>query len=94
MRRLVLTPKFKRAYRKFAARDTKLQKRIENTLRQMEVDVFAPPLATHSLKGQLSGLRACSCGYNCRIIFSVETDPNTQDEILLLLDIGSHDEVY
>jgi hypothetical protein len=32
MRELVLTPKFKRAFRKFVKRDVRLQKRIEDTL--------------------------------------------------------------
>jgi hypothetical protein len=33
MRELVLTPKFKRAFRKFTKRSAKLQQQIENTLR-------------------------------------------------------------
>lgn len=41
MRSLVLTPKFKRAFRKFVKRNTDLQERIEDTLQQMEADVFA-----------------------------------------------------
>lgn len=32
MRELVLTPKFKRAFRKFVQRNAKLQKQIEDTL--------------------------------------------------------------
>ena len=47
MRQLVLTPKFKRAFRKFVLRDPKLQKRIEATLQQMQEDVFVPQLGTH-----------------------------------------------
>ncbi len=70
-RELVLTPKFKRAFRKFVRRDAKLQKRIEHTLTQMQEDVFAASLGTHKLSGTLEGLRACSCGYDCRIVFSI-----------------------
>jgi len=47
-----------------------LQKRIEDTLMQMEEDVFAASLSTDKLSGTLEGLRACSCGYDCRIVFS------------------------
>ncbi len=94
MRQLVLTLKFKRTYRKFVSRDFKLKKRIEDTLRQMEQDVFAPSLSTHSLKGELLGLKACSCGYDCRILFSIEVDSETQNEVIVLLDIGTHDDVY
>ncbi len=35
MRELVLTPKFQRAYRKFAKRNPELQQRIEGTLLKM-----------------------------------------------------------
>jgi mRNA-degrading endonuclease YafQ of YafQ-DinJ toxin-antitoxin module len=94
MRKLVLTPKFKRAFRKFSLRDPKLQKRIEATLQQMQGDIFAPQLATHSIRGELLGLKACSCGYDCRIIFALETDEDSKEEVILLLDIGTHDEVY
>ncbi len=94
MRQLILTSKFKRSYRKFVARNTKRQKRIEATLQQMEADVFTSQLGTHSLKGELSGLQACSCGYDCRIVFSIEIDPESQNEMIVLLDIGTHDEVY
>ncbi|MEH2051157.1 MAG: hypothetical protein V7K70_15730 [Nostoc sp.] len=45
MRLLVLTPKFKRAFRRFVKRNTELQQRIEDTLQQMEADVFAPALS-------------------------------------------------
>lgn len=93
MRQLVISPKFRRAYRKFARRDHMLQQRIDDVLRQMQVDVFAPGLGTHKLSGALFGLWACSCGYDCRVIFSIERDENDDREVILLLDIGAHDEV-
>lgn len=94
MRQLVLTPKFKRAYRKFARRDQALQNRIDDVLHRMEQDVFDFSLGTHKLSGQLSGLWACSCGYDCRIVFAFETDTVSNQEVIVLLDIGTHDEVY
>jgi mRNA interferase YafQ len=94
MRQLVLTAKFRRSFRKFVKRDSKLQNRIETTLIQMQQDVFAVTLSTHKLTGKLQSLYACSCGYDCRIIFSLEKDPLTEDDVILLLDVGSHDEVY
>ncbi len=94
MRKLILTSRFKRSLRKFIKRDKSLQRQIEETLRQMEADLFAPNLSTHRLKGEFDGLRACSCGYDCRIIFSIEKETETGQEVLVLLNIGSHDEVY
>jgi mRNA interferase YafQ len=94
MRQLVLTEKFKRSFRKFVKRDSKLQNRIAAALIQMQQDVFAGSLSTHKLTGKLQGLYACSCGYDCRIIFSLEKDLSTEDDVILLLDVGTHEEVY
>lgn len=94
MRELVLTPKFRRAFRKFVRNDSTLQVKIEQTLVKMQEDVFSPSLGTHKLSGNLHGLRACSCGYDCRIVFIIESDLQTQSEVIILLDIGTHDEVY
>lgn len=93
-RPLVQTPRFKRAYRKFVQRDKRLQVRIEAALLSLQADAFASSLGAHKLSGNLHGLWACSCGYDCRILFSIETDRQTGTEVILLLDIGTHDEVY
>jgi mRNA-degrading endonuclease YafQ of YafQ-DinJ toxin-antitoxin module len=94
MRALVLTTKFKRAYKKFVGRDSKRQKAIDDALLAMSSDLFAPSLGTHKLSGILYGLWACSCGYDCRIVFALEQDPNTGSEVIVLLELGTHDDVY
>ena len=94
MRELVTTPKFERSLRKFTKRNLELQRKVQKTLEQMEEDVFAANLATHKLGGSLEGINACSCGYDCRILFSIEQDPETELEVILLLDVGNHDDVY
>ncbi len=94
MYKLVISSKFKRSLRKFARRHVNLQGKIEKTLLAMENDVFAANLGTHKLTGKLSGLLSCSCGYDCRIIFSLKTDEATGETVILLLDIGTHEDVY
>jgi addiction module RelE/StbE family toxin len=94
MRELVLTPKFKRSFRKFVRRNPRLQRKIEETLEKMQSDVFSIQLDTHKLEGELRGLLACSCGYDCRIVFSVERDQKTGKEVVILISIGTHNEVY
>ena len=94
MRSLVLTPKFKRSFNKFVKRNAKLQRQIEETLDKMEADLFEASLGTYKLCGELAGLQSCSCGYDCRIVFSVQQDKITKTEVIVLLDIGTHDEVY
>lgn len=94
MRDLVLTSKFRRAFRKFVKRNRRLQEAIEKALEAMQQEVFDPRLGTHKLSGELYGLWACSCGYDCRIVFALEQDKESGDEFIVLLDIGTHDEVY
>jgi mRNA interferase YafQ len=81
MRPLVLTPKFKRAFR---------QQRIEETLQQMEADVFTPNLGTHKLGGKFSGLQACSCGYDCREARSICLCYSFEENFLGKESIGSY----
>lgn len=92
MRALVFSPKFERAYRKFVKRDKALRRRIDDTLRLMKEDIFTSSLRTHKLSGELRGLFACSCGYDCRIVFLLEKEAD--QELVVLVDIGTHDEVY
>ena len=94
MRRLVTTAKFDRAYRKFTRNNPQLKMRIEETLRAMSIDAYDPHLGTHKLSGHLEGLKACSCGYDCRIVFAIEIDAFTNQEVIILINIGTHDTVY
>ncbi len=94
MRKLVLTTRFKRAFRKYVARNRLLQQRIEEILESLQEEVFGMSLGTHKLSGALAGYWACSCGYDCRIVFSIEIEPASGAEVVVLLDIGTHDEVY
>ena len=93
-RTIVISSKFKRAFRKFARRNTQLQARIEKAIDDLSDDIFNPSLGTHKLEGKLSGLLSCSCGYDCRIIFAIEENENTDEILIVLLDVGTHDEVY
>lgn len=70
------------------------QKRVLQTLDELAHDPFHPALKTHKLSGQLKGLWACSVEYDCRIVFTFELDPDTGDDMIVLIDLGTHDEVY
>jgi addiction module RelE/StbE family toxin len=65
---------------------------ISPTLSILQDDAFDPRLGTHKLKGDLAGFWACSAGYDLRIVFEI-VDQKDQ-EIILLVSIGTHDEVY
>jgi mRNA interferase YafQ len=91
-RKVILSKSFEKAFKKFVKGNTVLHDTIEKTIRLMETDVFSPNLKAHKLSGKLFGLIACSCGYDCRIIFTIEKQSG--HEVILLIDIGTHSEVY
>ena len=71
-----------------------LQKKIDQAILLLEQNINATALQTHKLTGKLIGLLACSCGYDCRIVFAIETEETTGLEFIVLIDIGGHEEVY
>ena len=94
MRTLIWGQTFIKAYKRAAKKHPNLIRDIEKTLRLLTNDPFNPQLETHKLKGKLSGSWACSAGYDLRIVFSfVENEKQNEDDILLI-EIGTHDEVY
>ncbi len=60
----------------------------------LQKDPFQLKLKTHKLKGILEGTWACSIDYDLRIIFNFVKNKETNETEILLIDIGSHDEVY
>jgi addiction module RelE/StbE family toxin len=87
---LVWTAHFTRAAKKFSKRHPELRKKLAGTLRDLEKDPFQPHLDYHHLGGKQAGIQAVSITESYRITMTVII---TKKEIILL-DIGSHDEVY
>ena len=57
-------------------------------------DPFTPSLKSHKLPGKLDGLWSCSVAYDCRVICAFSKDTTTEEDLIVLIDIGTHDEVY
>ncbi len=51
-------------------------------------------LRTHKLIGDLSDIWSCSVDYSYRLLFEFAKNPKSDLDSILLLNIGSHDEVY
>nr|WP_267871580.1 type II toxin-antitoxin system mRNA interferase toxin, RelE/StbE family [Nostoc sp. CHAB 5715] len=85
---------FKRAFKRLVRRQPELEERIEERLALLTADPFDPLLQTHKLKGKLSGAWACSVDHDCRIVFNFLQNIESGEEEILLIDIGTHDEVY
>ena len=71
-----------------------MEDRLADRLKLLSADPFHPSLKTHKLKGKLSGVWSCTVEYDCRIVFNFQTNSDTDEEEMLLIDVGSHDEVY
>jgi addiction module RelE/StbE family toxin len=81
---------FLRQARKFFKKHPDLRPRFAATITALQQDPFQPGLALHPLSGKLAGCHAISLTYSYRITLTLLI---TEQE-LILLDIGSHDEVY
>ena len=94
MRTLIWGTTFVRALKRTSRKNPALKQDIEETLRLLQENPFASQLATHKLRGKLAGSWACSVGYDLRIIFDFVKRTNQPEDDILLLEIGTHDEVY
>ena len=94
MKKLAWGSSFRRAFKRRVRKNPALEEKILEALAQLAQDPAAPGLKSHKLHGQLEGLWACWVEYDCRIIFTFELDPESTEEMIVLIDVGTHDEVY
>jgi len=91
-RALLRSPAFARDLRNWLKTHHDSAEAIEATLDQLSADATHPSLRSHKLRGPLAGCWACSAGYDLRIVFEYTKDQG--GEAVLLLALGTHDEVY
>ena len=94
MRILLFDSSFRRAARKTCKNRPQLRSKMEEVLALLEIDPFTPSLKTHKLNGDLEDCWSCTVEYNCRIIFRFQKLEDEVEAAIVLIDIGSHDEVY
>lgn len=94
MKNLVWSSAFIRAFKRLVRQNPQLRSAIEETLQQLAEDPFNHSLRSHKLKGDLADRWSCSIDYSNRILFKFVTNPDSNEEEILLLTLGSHDDVY
>ena len=87
---VLISAQFLRHSRKFFRKHPELKPAFAKLVEALRFDPFQPSLRLHSLKGSLQGMHAISLTYSYRVTLTLKI---TEKEIILL-DIGSHDEVY
>jgi mRNA-degrading endonuclease YafQ of YafQ-DinJ toxin-antitoxin module len=91
-RPLLRSATFVKAARRLVRKKPWLAPALQDTLPLLSHDAFNPLLHTHKLKGKLAGTWACSAGFDLRIVF--EFVAYQDGEAILLLTVGTHEEVY
>jgi addiction module RelE/StbE family toxin len=87
----IITPlQFLRQARKFFKKHPDLKARFGRVLSDLQSDPFQTHLELHPLSGKLEGCYAVSLTHNFRITLTLMTSAKE----IILLDVGSHDEVY
>ncbi|WP_414576314.1 type II toxin-antitoxin system YafQ family toxin [Anabaena sp. CCY 9402-a] len=94
MRTLVWSAGFVRKFKRLIKKNPQLRSPIEKVLQLLTEDPFDSSLHTHKLKGDLDGVWSCSIDYDNRILFEFVPSPDSGEEDILLLTLGSHDDVY
>ena len=89
MKKINLSTKLKGKLKRWVLKHPeKVYKLIEKLL-LFQSDTNHPSLRTHKLSGELDGSYAFSIEEDCRILFEIYDAAN-----IVLLDIGTNDEVY
>ena len=87
----IVTPeRFLRQARKLFREHPDLKSRFARLITDLQNDPFAPHLKLHPLQGRLAGCHAIRLTYSYRITLTIAIS----EKEIVLLDIGSHDEVY
>ncbi len=89
MIKLVWDEKFIKISRKWKKKHPELIEKFENKLSLFVDTPFHQSLKTHLLSGNLKEYWALSITYEQRLVFQF-----LADDKVLLIDIGTHDEVY
>ena len=87
---LTAPEQFLRQARKFFSKHPDLKPRFAKLLTDLQTDPFQPSLGLHPLSGKLAGCHAVRLTYSYRVTLTLLIAENE----IILLDIGSHDELY
>ena len=88
--KILQSDKYLKKAAKFFKKHPNLLNKYTKTIKQMEKDPFYPSLRLHKIKGDLSEYYSVSIDMSYRIVI----DLIITDKEIILLDIGSHDEIY
>ncbi|WP_457750004.1 type II toxin-antitoxin system RelE/ParE family toxin [Sulfurimonas sp.] len=90
MYEITFSKKYEKIAKKFLKKHQNLKEKYTKTILFLQKNPFHPSLRLHKLQGSLSEYHSVSIDMDYRILI----DFIIIDEQIVLIDIGSHDEVY
>lgn len=90
MAEIIYTESHIKRAKKFIKKHPALLSQYEKTLKLLEINPNHPSLRLHKLDGKLSELYSASINISYRICI----DFLIEDDKIIPIDVGSHDEVY
>lgn len=88
--KLLISDEYKKKLKKFFKKHPNMLDRYSKCLFILEQDPYHPSLRIHKLKGRLAEFYSISINMEYRIII----DFIIRDGEIILIDIGTHDDVY
>lgn len=85
--KIVLHREFKKSFKRLPDR---LRIKTLDVIQLFAANPHEPTLKNHALSGRMQGLRSLSVTGDCRIIF----EARESYILVILLDIGTHEQVY
>lgn len=88
MLRIETTPRFERRLTAFLKSHPDLRERTQTLIDRIAANPFDPRNKTHKLSGKLKEFWGADITWSYRVVFLLN------DECIMLVNVGSHDEVY
>lgn len=90
MPKLIFTESYERRAAKFLNKHPELKDQYSKTLKLLALNPSHPSLRLHRLKGALKKLQSVSINISYRVVL----DFIVKKDLIIPVDIGTHDEVY
>lgn len=93
--RLIKSSNFEKVAKKFLKKYPEKIAAFSLILKLLEQNPFDKSLKTHKLHGKLFPLWASSIDFSNRILYKIiNLNSENEDDVILLVTVGTHEEVY
>lgn len=87
---LIFPESYIKRAKKFLSKHPEIHSQYRKTLELLELNPWHPSLRLHDLTGRLQGLSSVSINMSYRIVLELEI----KNKEIILINVGSHDQVY